>query len=478
MEEPVCVICERSVNLIEIKEMALNKLIEVSVKRRDFKFKKMKKMSSALIHKFCQKNYIQDTSVTAAQKLIVRKLSEKKQITKDAENFDFTSRCLFCGVICHKHQYKHQVRLVTNKNTKENLLNAVENGKVSGDSREIIVARLNKVEDLVEVKARYHCYCMTHFYAEYPSKNVGCPINITDFTDFLISYIKKNDHECQFSANEIKAKFTQDPNYSFPDISTIKSKLYDHFSNEIICHTIKKDLIILYKNSIGQILDDAWYEKRFKKITDENMRIVKKAAEICLEAIRSTKYDNDFYQMPDSEEESLFNDVPAVLRTFLDIIIKTHKEKSEDNMKNYGKKVATISHCIISATRPRSFSSPILLGLSAMMHKKYASKGLIDSLANVGLCSSYKEVLRFEASIVKDPANHSLLEDAYIQFVYDNADHNTCTIDGKNTFHAMGGIMVATPSSSVVSKKKYRQVEDDPSLRRYWKNRFCRVENF
>lgn len=42
---------------------------------------------------------------------------------------------------------------------------------------------------------------------------------------------------------------------------------------------------------------------------------------------------------------------------------------------------------------------------------------------------------------------------SYIQFIYDNADHNTCTIDDKNTFHAMGGIMVVTPGSGITSKK-------------------------
>jgi len=85
-----------------------------------------------------------------------------------------------------------------------------------------------------------------------------------------------------------------------------------------------------------------------------------------------------------------------------------------------------------------------------MIHKKYASKRLIDSLYNVGLCSSYKETLRFEASIINDPANHTFSPDAYIQFIFDNADHNTCTIDGKNTFHTIGGIMVVTPTSSVI----------------------------
>lgn len=90
-----------------------------------------------------------------------------------------------------------------------------------------------------------------------------------------------------------------------------------------------------------------------------------------------------------------------------------------------------------------------------MMHKKYASKGLLDSLLYSGLCASYEETLGFEASIVNDPDIHTSDPDSFSQFIFDNDDVNTCTIDGKNTSHAMGGIKIVTPSSCVQSKKNY-----------------------
>ena len=124
----------------------------------------------------------------------------------------------------------------------------------------------------------------------------------------------------------------------------------------------------------------------------------------------------------------------------------------------WDKRVATYAHGLISSARPRSFLSPILLGLSAMMHKKHASKNLIDSLSYLGLCSSYYEALLFEASIVNDPLNHSISDNCFVQFVFDNADHNTNTLDGRNTFHAMGGIMCVTPLSSVSCKKIIKQL--------------------
>ena len=41
----------------------------------------------------------------------------------------------------------------------------------------------------------------------------------------------------------------------------------------------------------------------------------------------------------------------------------------------------------------------------------------------------------------------------FVQFAADNADNNNCTIDGKDTFHAMGMIAAVTPAS------KYEQKE-------------------
>lgn len=168
-----------------------------------------------------------------------------------------------------------------------------------------------------------------------------------------------------------------------------------------------------------------WYEKRLKSKEDERTRIVEMAAEIVLEDIRSKVYDMNYYETLDLDEVNLFKDVPKTLQVFLNAVCKSNKEKSTNNVRRMDKKVATMSHCIITSVRPRSFLSPILLGLSSMIHKKYASKGLIDSLSNLGLCSSYKETLRFEASIIKDPANHIVSPDSYVQFVFDNADHNT-----------------------------------------------------
>ena len=44
---------------------------------------------------------------------------------------------------------------------------------------------------------------------------------------------------------------------------------------------------------------------------------------------------------------------------------------------------------------------------------------------------------------------NDLPEVAFVQYSVDNVDHNTCTIDGKRTFHGMGIIPMATHKNDI-----------------------------
>lgn len=61
-----------------------------------------------------------------------------------------------------------------------------------------------------------------------------------------------------------------------------------------------------------------------------------------------------------------------------------------------------------------------------MVHKRFASRDLIDSDPYLGLCTRN----RYEISIVCDGENYSLSDHSYAQHVFDNDDRNTCTLDG------------------------------------------------
>ncbi|KAJ8684887.1 hypothetical protein QAD02_020680 [Eretmocerus hayati] len=98
------------------------------------------------------------------------------------------------------------------------------------------------------------------------------------------------------------------------------------------------------------------------------------------------------------------------------------------------------------------------LGLCLMMHKNYASRNLIDALPYIGFCTTYEKTLSFEAAICKNPAIYRFL-DAYVQLIFDNADHNTNTYDGRRTFHYMGGLVSITPGSSVQTSDHFDRLK-------------------
>ncbi|XP_018377306.1 PREDICTED: uncharacterized protein LOC108770299 [Trachymyrmex cornetzi] len=347
----------------------------------------------------------------------------------------FKKFCLFCGGTCLP---KDQIKFVQKPETRDKIIEALEEREKSSISDKNLLARLRNNPDLPKIQARYHPDCMSQFYMKKLSNQVRRPPsqNTTEFIEFALNYIDQNQSDSQFSLNEIKEEFKGE---TIPELKTIKSRFNKAYPDEIQFVHLKSDLIILFRNKISKQAWQEWYKNQQQDVELERKRIVKMAAKIILEDIRSTVYDNC---------------LPESLTNFLDVVMKNHKAVSRKNDFKWKKRIATIAHSIIMSARPRTFLSPILLGLSSMMHKKYASRDLIDSLSYLGLCATYDETLRFEASILDDPENHVCKSECFVQYVFDNADHNTCTLDGKNTMHVMGGIKVATPSSDVISKKK------------------------
>ncbi|KAJ8882564.1 hypothetical protein PR048_014375 [Dryococelus australis] len=61
------------------------------------------------------------------------------------------------------------------------------------------------------------------------------------------------------------------------------------------------------------------------------------------------------------------------------------------------------AHQIIAALWTRSLISPLQIGLGIFLHRRFGSNYLIDLLSNLGICSSYHEVARYESSIMHGP---------------------------------------------------------------------------
>ena len=118
--------------------------------------------------------------------------------------------------------------------------------------------------------------------------------------------------------------------------------------------------------------------------------------------------------------------------------------------KNTQRKIAGIGQAIVQAVRPRAVIAPLQVGLAVQMHHLYRSKFIVDTLYQMGFCSYYGEVLRFEKNAANCVAPEMLGEninllDMSLLFAGDNVDHNILTIDGKGAFHGMGMIAALTP---------------------------------
>lgn len=83
------------------------------------------------------------------------------------------------------------------------------------------------------------------------------------------------------------------------------------------------------------------------------------------------------------------------------------------------------------------------------MHHHFASKFHIDSLHAHGFCSSYSAVQKYEqsAAAMQGTDIPGYTPGRFVQYVADNVEHNTRTLDGTGTFHGMGIIATITPGT-------------------------------
>lgn len=101
----------------------------------------------------------------------------------------------------------------------------------------------------------------------------------------------------------------------------------------------------------------------------------------------------------------------------------------------------------MQSSRPHVIITPLQLALGVQLNHQYGSRFLLDTLRSLGFCSTYAEVNRFERSAAASQGTEipNLTVETFVQYVTDNVDHNTCTIDGYNTFHGMSMISAITP---------------------------------
>lgn len=258
----------------------------------------------------------------------------------------------------------------------------------------------------------------------------------------------KNREECQFSIEAILDNFEGDHDV---DMRYLKEHLHKIFGNVIVIHPSKYGQIITFIDTGAKILTENWYKKQ-QTLDEEKGRenICRSAGKILFQDIRERVYDTHIYPAPENFLDQVNADIPRSLRLLLEEIIIKNKRKPLDSEPL----IVTLAHMIISATRPKSYLSPIMIGLGAMFDKIYGSRELIQTLNAAGLCASHDKIRLFQASLLnhlESTKKSEIYKDAYTQMVIDNADHDVRTIDGRNTFRVEEGIEILTPGNFVAS---------------------------
>lgn len=318
-----------------------------------------------------------------------------------------------------------------------------------------VLKRVEGVE-LHLVGAQYHQRCFSSFCL--PTRPSGASSgrptepHVSSSMARIFEYLEENKDQCQFSLRELSS-LVDDP----PSDSTLKAKLQEKYKEDIVITSlVGRTPIICFRNHA--VLLESWYQNRKQNEGDERSRIVRAAAAIISEDIRSQIYDTDYYPSPDTFLDDAEKDVPDTLQLFLKEIILKTKRKSRDK---YLKKCTSIAHSIIAAARPKSFVSSLQVGLAAYLHSRFGSKNLVNVVSALGFCASYTEAEIFQISAILHPEAQA--GQGFIQFVADNADVNVNTLDGLGTFHSMGMINCVTPKANNRTSRGLFRVTDVPS---------------
>lgn len=476
-ESTLCLLCQNALSTAETVTVSrgLETIKQCSIRRNDVRvYKKLKDASSTCIHVHCRKKYtnpkyIQQASESGASPC-AQPLPESTvpRLRSSLNLFDFKEMCLFCGKAADiKAESKKPLgkrEKICNVETmpfKESVIDAAKSR--NDEWGEIVQARVESTIDLVAAEARYHNSCCKNYFYIPTSNRPGRPEDSrqTDAFGKLCDFLNSSD-ECQYSFSDLQEKcqeFLSSDDQCFTD-KTLKSKLEAYYGDNIIITTAPgRKSVVCLRDTGHKILTKAWYEKKSENEEEERRRIVRTAAEIIREDIRSRCYDTDMYPPLENLMEQSDALVPETLKLLVEGIIMKNKRANKIDLK---RKCIAIEHSIISATRPRSFLSMVHVGLAVYLHRLYGSKNLIQALSCMGFCASYNEANLYVTSALLGNHREIVEQGSFIQYVFDNADINVRTLNGLGTFHSMGGIRSITPASAIQINNNVIRLQKQP----------------
>ena len=218
----------------------------------------------------------------------------------------------------------------------------------------------------------------------------------------------------------------------------MKTKLLEYFGDKIIITDSNgKPKVVTFRTTAATILQEFHVKQKNLDIEAEKMNIIKTAAKLIKNDLKSIKTTNVNYPEIDSDVESHIQYLP--LSAFLGSIVSG---------KNNSSKMASIGQAIVQAARPRVVIAPLQIGLAVQLNHSFASHFLIDTLHHHGFCSSYQEVQTFNQNAALDKGTDiPSYNGEFVQYAADNVDHNIRTLNGNDTLHGMEMVAVVTPGT-------------------------------
>ncbi|XP_063389678.1 uncharacterized protein LOC134675401 [Cydia fagiglandana] len=371
------------------------------------------------LHITCRKKYTQERSIRKS--ICVR---VQKEMNADAppsppleKMFDYLTQCLFCGGDASETFVRSVIQRPVSK--RQNYVTRVSRSHVGEnlyrtsldypDSEVGEFRKRIKDKDLVALRARYHMSCYRKFRFPRrgrlgPGAKRGRPPSEELQAELQPVYdqIDNNWEDSQFDLSDF--------NYSV-NPRTMVIKIENHYGGVL---QSKNNFVVV--PPAREILKEKWHEEKLDDEKSERLRIVRTAANIILEDIRSILFDTKSYPPPSSFLDEVNSVIPETLKTFVETVV-TKYQKNPEPLEST---VTALSHSIMTAARPRTFKSPLLLGIGSLIHQKYASKSLIDLLSSIGFCASYKDVRQLETAMASKSVTHSRPE--FTQFIFDSVE--------------------------------------------------------
>lgn len=451
----ICLLCDKPVKTGDKVIPGINALETIkrcSKERRDGKHKRISGNCIVIVHRYCRNDYTKPSSVQKEKRQYEKMSSEQsvlspKKRLRSQGLFDYESTCFFCEESIPDFQKKKtgKIRKVLDSAFQDKVKMYAES-RNDKTGRQVI-SRICSV-DLKAVGAAYHRNCWATFRRDNIHSAPGRTPSeeIFEGMKLVYDYLEGND-DCQFSLKELfKVSGLQGKCSEL----TMKTKLIEHFGDRIIITCTQNRVpVVCFRNRSEKIIYDRWYDERMKSEEEEELRIMKKAGEIVRKHVESAVYENTSYPSASCFFDDVHEFIPKPLQVFMEIVTSKRNQNQNNALK---RKTDVLSHCLIALVKPRSFMSPIMLGIGSYIHQNIGSKTLINLLSNLGLCSSYHDVSVLETSVVMSP-EPKIKPGSFVQFAFDNCDFNVNTIDGSGTFHNMAGIKCVTPANSIVNSK-------------------------